>query len=100
MLRHMALDWTLPGSAVFLFFMSLFASLAYARVRAGSVACIPFTAMFYFIAMYVTGFALRTTVSDVAWVMFALYLWYCMLPGSRAGVLTSAPALLTRPGTI
>jgi len=83
MLRHMALDWTLPGSAVFLFLMSVFASLAYARVRAGSVACIPFIAMFYWIALYVTGFAMRSTVSDVAWAMFALYLWIACSPDSE-----------------
>ena len=81
MFRHMALDWTLPGSALFLFLISVGASLAYTRVRAGSVACIPFTAMFYWIALRVTDFALRSTVSDVAWVMFALYLWIACSPG-------------------
>ncbi len=73
--RMMALDWTLPGSAVFMLLMSLLASIAYARVRAGSVACIPFVALFYLIALYVTGFALHTTVADAAWLMFAVYLW-------------------------
>jgi len=81
MFRHMALDWTLPGSALFLFLISVGASLAYTRVRAGSVACIPFAAMFYWIALRVTDFALRSTVSDVAWVMFALYLWIASSPG-------------------
>jgi oligosaccharide repeat unit polymerase len=81
MFRHMALDWTLPGSALFLFLISVGASLAYTRVRAGSIACIPFTAMFYWIALRVTDFALRSTVSDLAWVMFALYLWIACSPG-------------------
>ncbi len=75
MFRQMALDWTLPGSAVFLLIMSFLASIAYARVRAGSVACIPFLALFDFIALYVTGFALHTTLADAAWLMFALYVW-------------------------
>jgi len=81
MLRQMAFDWTLPGSAVFLFLMTVLGSLAYARVRAGSIACIPFTAMFYWVAMYVTGFAMRSTVPDGAWAMFALYLWVACSPG-------------------
>ncbi len=85
MLRQMAFDWTLPGSAVFLFLMSVFASLAYERVRAGSIACIPFTAMFYWVAMYVTGFAMRNTIIDVSWAMFALYLWIACSAGLSRG---------------
>jgi hypothetical protein len=81
MLRYMALDFTLPGSAVFLFLISVGASLAYTRARAGSVICISFTALFYRIALSVESFALRSTVSDLAWVMFALYLWIACSPG-------------------
>ncbi len=88
MFRQMALDWTLPGSAVFLFLMSVFATFAYARVRAGSVACIPLTAIFYWIALYVAGFALRSTVTDASWLMFATYLW---LACSAAGEPEPAP---------
>ena len=74
-LRHMALDWTLPGSSIFLLILSALASLAYVNVCGQNAVYIPATVLYYQIALYVTSFALRHTVIDVAWVLFASYLW-------------------------
>jgi len=74
-LRHMAFDWTLPGSSIFFLILSALASLAYVKVCGHEARYIPLVVLYYQIALYVTGFALRTTVTDVAWVLFAGYLW-------------------------
>jgi len=74
-LRQMALDWTLPGSSIFLLILSALASLAYVEVCGRNAGYIPLIVLYYQIAMYVTGFALRNTVTDAAWVLFACYLW-------------------------
>jgi hypothetical protein len=74
-LRQMALDWTLPGSSIFFLILSALASLAYVKVCGRNAGYIPATVLYYQIAMYVTGFALRFTLSDAAWVLFASYLW-------------------------
>jgi hypothetical protein len=71
----MALDWTLPGSSIFFLILSALASLAYVKVCGRNAGYIPATVLYYQIAMYVTGFALRFTLSDAAWVLFASYLW-------------------------
>ncbi len=75
MLRNMAFDWTLPGSSIFFLILSTLASLAYVKVCGHNARYIPLVVLYYQIALYVTGFALRTTVTDVAWVLFAGYLW-------------------------
>jgi len=75
MLFPMALDWTLPGSSIFFLVLSALASLAYVKVCRHNAGYIPLTVLYYEIALYVTGFALRSTVTDVAWVLFACYLW-------------------------
>ncbi len=74
-LRFMAFDWTLPGSSIFLLILSALASLAYVKVCGHNARYIPLIVLYYEIALYVTGFALRTTVTDVAWIVFAGYLW-------------------------
>ncbi len=74
-LRPMALDWTLPGSSIFILILSALASLAYAKVCGHNAGYIPLIVLFYEISLYVTGFALRNTVIDAAWVLFACYLW-------------------------
>ena len=74
-LRHMAFDWTLPGSSIFFLILSALASLAYVKVCGHNAGYIPPTVLYYQIALYVTGFALRNTVPDAAWVLFASYLW-------------------------
>ena len=73
--RHMALDWTLPGSSIFFLILSALASLAYVKVCGHNAGYIPLTVLYYQIALNVTGFALRPTVTDVAWILFASYLW-------------------------
>ncbi len=75
MLRHMAFDWTLPGSSIFFLILSALASLAYVKVCGHDARYIPLIVLYYQIALYVTGFALRYTLTDVAWVLFAGYLW-------------------------
>jgi hypothetical protein len=74
-LRMMAFDWTLPGSAVFLMLFSALASFAYVKVCEHNAGYIPFVILYYLVAMYVTSFPLGSTVVDVAWVVFAIYLW-------------------------
>jgi len=74
-LRSMAFDWTLPGSSIFFLILSALASLAYVKVCGHNARYIPLIVLYYEIALYVTGFALRTTVTDVAWIVFASYLW-------------------------
>jgi hypothetical protein len=90
MLRHMALDWTLPGSAIFFLILSALASLAYVKVCGHDARYIPLVILYYQIALYVTAFALRTTVTDVAWVLFAGYLWLASGAESR-GYLSEVP---------
>jgi hypothetical protein len=82
-LRHMAFDWTLPGSSIFFLILSALASLAYVKVCGHEARYIPLVVLYYQIALYVTGFALRTTVTDVAWVLFAGYLWLVIGAESR-----------------
>ena len=74
-LRQMAFDWTLPGSSIFFLILSVVASFAYVKVCGRNAAYIPLTVLYYQIALYVTSFALRNTVTDGAWVLFAGYLW-------------------------
>jgi len=74
-LRHMAFDWTLPGSSIFFLTLSALASFAYLKVCGHQAAYIPLTVLYYQIALYVTSFVLRNTVIDAAWVLFAGYLW-------------------------
>ena len=71
----MAFDWTLPGSSIFLLILSALASLAYIKVCGHNAGYIPVMVLYYQIALYVTAFALRSTVTDAAWVLFACYLW-------------------------
>jgi len=71
----MAFDWTLPGSSIVFLILSALASLAYVKVCGHNARYIPLIVLYYEIALYVTGFALRTTVTDVAWIVFASYLW-------------------------
>ncbi len=82
MLRHMAFDWTLPGSSIFFLILSALASLAYVKVCVHDARYIPLVVLYYQIALYVTGFALRMTLTDVAWVLFAGYLW--MVSGAES----------------
>lgn len=75
LLRQMAFDWTLPGSSIFLLILSVLASLAYVKVCGHNAAYIPAIVLYYEIALYVTSFGLRSTVTDAAWFLFACYLW-------------------------
>ncbi len=81
---YMALDWTLPGSAVVLLIMSFAASIADRKVRAGNVACLPFTAFFYQFALYPMTPITRYTVVDGAWLMLVIYVWLTRLPAVMA----------------
>jgi hypothetical protein len=73
--RTMAFDWTIPGSAAVLLLVTAVAGLADRRVRAGSIAFVPLVALFYQQALYLTSSVMRHTVTDGAWLMFAIYLW-------------------------
>jgi hypothetical protein len=73
--RTMAFDWTIPGSAAVLLLITALAGLADRRVRAGSIAFVPLLALFYQQALYLTSSVMRHTVTDGAWLMFAIYLW-------------------------
>jgi len=83
MLRQLAFDWTLPGSSIFLLILSALASLAYVKVRGHNAGYIPPIILYYQISLYVTSFALRTTLSDVAWVLFAGYMWLVFATETR-----------------
>ena len=71
-----------PGSSIFFLILSALASLAYVRVCRHNARYIPLIVLYYQIALYVTAFALRTTVTDVAWIGFASYLW--LVSGSQS----------------
>jgi hypothetical protein len=71
--RPLALDWTLPGSALVLLLLTLLASLAYAVVRGGRPRAIPLLVWYYQMAVYVTGPPFTQTVFDGGLVLFGLY---------------------------
>jgi hypothetical protein len=82
-LRQMAFDWTLPGSSIFFLIFTFMASLAYVKVCGQKAAYIPLIVLYYEIGLYVTSFALRNTVTDAAWILFAGYMWLASGAGLR-----------------
>ena len=78
MFRALALDWTLPGSALVLLLLTLLASLAYAAVRGGQARVIPLLVWYYQMTFYVTNSAFRNTVADGGLAMFGLYCLFAM----------------------
>jgi hypothetical protein len=83
--RTMAFDWTIPGSAAVLLLITALAGLADRRVRAGSIALVPLLALFYQQALYLTSSVMRHTVTDGAWLMFAIYVWLDSSPKTVRG---------------